>query len=359
MTKKVCKQTNIAQVPFGAAFFTLWTAATLLFLMIGFPVKMRAASTPPGQLTERYLGIDMIVASKVPGSAGTCSLGATVTLPARAPAKAVVLFLAGSGPMDRNGTIAGGTAMYRELAIRFADTGIASIRFDKRTLYADCATRIDESFIPSYFFDDTLAVLNATQATPELAGIPLYILGHSQGANFAIEMTARGMLAPKGLILIGGLGRFPVDATAIRQLKNTANSQSNKIAKRDAESVTKKAEDFFARLRKGTTKSRESILGAYSGFWKELQEISQKTGASAAKIKAPVLVLAGTEDNQVAREDYEALSGSFSSSKRVQSRIFENMTHLLTEGAKAGVSRALSSEIIQWIELDLADTGKK
>lgn len=340
--------------------FVASLANTLLFLSaIWFAPTVQAATPPPAVLPERYRGIDMIVASTVPGSAGICNIGATISLPFIDRPKAVVLILAGSGPVDRNGTLPGGTSMYRELAIRFADSGFAAIRFDKRTLYTDCATRIDESFIPSYFFEDTIAVLNAALATPELAGLPLYLLGHSQGANFAIEMTARGMLAPRGLILISGLGRFPVDASVIRQLKHTASSQSNKLAKRDAENVTKKAEDFFTRLRKGTTKSSESILGAYTGFWKELQEITEKTGASAAKIKSSVIILAGGEDHQVTKEDYEALRAAFSASKRVNSRLFENMSQWLTEGVDAGVSRALSSEIIQWLDQDLIDSGKK
>jgi alpha-beta hydrolase superfamily lysophospholipase len=307
---------------------------------------------------QRFKGIDLTVPAKINGRGGLCDLGVSVSLPYEGRAKAVVLFLHGSGPMDRNGTIPGGTAIYRDLAVTLAEAGIASIRFDKRTIYTDCATRIDESFLPKDVFDDIITIHNATMAMPDLAGLPLYVFGHSEGATFAIEMTALGMLAPKGLILVGGLGRFPINATVMRQLKQHTAAQTDIAAKRQAAATTAKAEDFFARLKKGSVRSQEALLGAYSAYWKSLQDITERTASSAAKVTTSVLVLHGDADTQVTKEDYEALRGFFGSAKSTSSRLFANMTHLLTEGTASGVSRTFSSEVINWLEKELNTLGK-
>jgi alpha-beta hydrolase superfamily lysophospholipase len=313
-------------------------------------------SQSPG--VQRFKGIDLTVPAKINGRGGLCNLGVSVTLPYERRANAVVLFLHGSGPIDRNGTVPGGTAIYRDLAITLAEAGIASVRFDKRTVYTDCATRIDETFLPKDVFDDIITVHNATMALPDLAGLPLYVFGHSEGATFAIEMIALGMLAPKGLILVGGLGRFPINATVMSQLKQHTAAQTDLAAKKQAAATTAKAEDFFARLQKGTVRSQEALLGAYSAYWKSLQDITVRTASSAAKITAPVLVLHGDADKQVTKEDYEALRGFFGSAKSTSSRLFANMTHLLTEGAESVVSKTFSSEVITWLEKDVSTLGK-
>lgn len=323
-------------------------------LLCGFSLLFLARpGSSQSQSNQRFQGIDLTVPSKINGRGGLCNLGVSVSLPYEGRAKAVVLFLHGSGPMDRNGTIQGGTAVYRELAITFAGAGIAAIRFDKRTIYSDCVNRIDETFVPKDVFDDIIAVHNAAMALPDLAGLPLYVFGHSEGSTFAIEMTALGMLAPKGLVLVGGLGRFPINATVMRQLKQNTAAQTDLAAKKLAAAETAKAEDFFARLQKGTVRSQEALLGAYSAYWKSLQDITVRTPGSAAKVTSPVLVLHGDADTQVTKEDYEALRGFFSASKSVNARLFTNMTHMLTEGGHSGVSKTVSNEVISWLQKDL------
>ena len=328
----------------------------LLVLNISFFAGTASSQT---QGSQRFRGIDLTVPAKINGRGGLCNLGVSVSVPYEGRAKAVVLFLHGSGPMDRNGTIPGGTSIYRDLAVTFAEAGIAAVRFDKRTVYTDCASRIDETFVPKDLFDDIIAVHNASMALPDLAGLPLYVFGHSEGSTFAIEMTALGMLAPKGLILVGGLGRFPINATVMRQLKQNTAAQTDLAAKKQAAAGAAKAEDFFARLQKGTVRSQEALLGAYSAYWKSLQDITVRTSSSAAKVTAPVLVLHGEADVQVTKEDYEALRGFFGAAKSVSSRLFSNMTHALTEGASAGVSKTFSSEVISWLEKDLSAQNAK
>jgi hypothetical protein len=317
-----------------------------------------AATAAPRPLAmQTYRGADFTVPAKLSDMAATCELGTTILMPEGKP-KAEVLFLHGSGPFDRYGTVPGGTAIYRELALVLAQQGIASVLFDKRTLYTACATAIDQRFLPEHFFEDALSVLNAAMASPVLAGLPLYVFGHSQGATFAVEMTARGMFAPRGLILAGGLGRFPIDATVIRQLKQNAAAQTDPGTRKAAMVETKKAEDFFQRLRLGSTRQNEAFLGAYSAFWKSMQEMTEKAVTSAAKVRSSVLVIHGGADAQVTKEDYATLQTAFTAARFVQSRLFDNVTHLLTVGAEPGVSRAVAAEVAGFIIQDLAAPQK-
>ncbi|MDD3410411.1 MAG: hypothetical protein PHY12_06345, partial [Eubacteriales bacterium] len=73
-------------------------------------------------------------------------LSGTLTLPAGASAEAkvpAVVLVHGSGPSDRNETI-GQTAMFADIAAYFAGSGIASIRYDKRTFVYGAAMTQDE-----------------------------------------------------------------------------------------------------------------------------------------------------------------------------------------------------------------------
>lgn len=300
-----------------------------------------------------YRAVDISVPAKLSGLAATCDLGATIIYPEKHQPKAVTLFLHGSDPSDRAGTIPGGTAIYREIAVQLAQVEVASILFDKRTLYADCATKLDHRFLPEHLFEDALSVLNAAMARSELTGKSLYIFGHAQGATFALEMTARGMVSPRGMVLAAGHGRFPLDAKVIRNLKQLAYEQTRKDARKHAEAEIAAAEDFFQRLRRGNTRANESLLGAYAPFWRSWQEMTERTLPSAAKIKSAVLVLHGAADTLITTDDYQALTSAFTNARSTHARIFEHVTHHLTVGSQPGVARALNAEIAAWFKRDL------
>jgi len=131
-------------------------------------------------------------------TSGGLTLPGTLTLPANATGKIpVVLIVAGSGPTDRNGnTSAPGYPgalphpnSYAQLAWRLAEQGIASVRYDKRSLGGNLS-RIDVSKT-SYddFVNDVIA--GTKQLASDQRFSRVVVLGQSAGAGIAPDAATR------------------------------------------------------------------------------------------------------------------------------------------------------------------------
>src|SRR5262249_40521751 len=110
----------------------------------------------------------------------------TLTLPAKLPAP-VVLIVAGSGPVDRNGNagVSLRTNAYAMLAAALAQQGIASVRYDKRGVgaSADAVTSPSTLRIETYAGDVAAWVkqLNADKRFSRTI-----VAGHSEGSLLGI-----------------------------------------------------------------------------------------------------------------------------------------------------------------------------
>lgn len=146
-------------------------------------------------------------------ASGGLTLPGTLTLPLDVHGKIpVVLIVAGSGPTDRNGnSIAPGYPgalphpnSYAQLAWGLAEKGIASVRYDKRSL-GDNLSRIDVS---KTSFDDFVSdvVAGTKQLASDARFSRVVVLGHSEGAGLALEAANRGATVT-GLIMASGAGR--------------------------------------------------------------------------------------------------------------------------------------------------------
>ncbi len=183
-------------------------------------VEFAALSLPDGATeTEVVIGKDTQWA--LPG---------TLTLPkdAGAPVPAVLL-VHGSGPNDRDETI-GRTKMFRDLAYALAEAGIASLRYDKRTLvYGEkIASSEDYADFSVYdeMVDDALAAAALLRADDRIANI--YLCGHSLGAMLAPEIARLSGGAFSGMLLLCGSPRTLLEVVAAQQ-KELAGEESAEL----------------------------------------------------------------------------------------------------------------------------------
>lgn len=138
-------------------------------------------------------------------------------------ARATMLVLPGSGPTDRDGNnplgVAGGP--YRKLAEALAERGIATLRIDKRGMFASKAAIADANKvrIADYAADSRAWVAAARQATGARC---VWLAGHSEGGLVALAAASAPHVC--GLVLIATLGR-PMGTVIRDQLKaNPANA---------------------------------------------------------------------------------------------------------------------------------------
>jgi alpha-beta hydrolase superfamily lysophospholipase len=239
---------------------------------------------------------------EAPGPLGP--LKAVLAMPAGKPSAAVVI-VPGSGPTDWDGNSPLGVRAqpYKLLAQDLGARGIASLRIDKRGMFASAGAVADANrvTIADYATDVRQWVKTAKART----GLPcIWILGHSEGGLVAL---AAAQAAPDvcGLILVASPGR-PVGEVLRGQLKaNPANSPLMDQANR--------AIDQLEAGRKIDTSGMDPALLPL--FAPQVQDyllslFSYDPARLAASVSKPMLIIRGTSDLQTQEEDSARLAAS-------------------------------------------------
>ncbi|HTW08870.1 MAG TPA: alpha/beta fold hydrolase, partial [Acidimicrobiales bacterium] len=178
-------------------------------------LHLQPAGPPPTTTTLAPLPEPTVPGERaVPVGVGSPPLKGTLTLPAgKGPFPAIVL-VSGSGPNNQDESI-GPNRPFLDLATDLAAKGIATLRYDKRTL--DYPKSIDPAtFTPTQeYVPDALAAIQLLEHEPAVNPHLIFVLGHSQGGTYAPLIAQR---APKlaGVIFLAA-GAEPIGAALLRQ----------------------------------------------------------------------------------------------------------------------------------------------
>jgi hypothetical protein len=248
-----------------------------------------------------------------------------------------VLIVAGSGPVDRNGSVGvPGTPteihmdLYRWIADLLATQGIASIRYDKITSGAtgigsyseDPAKLVAQSF-EQIFVEPARAALACLAEQPGVDPQKLLVFGHSEGGLIAMLLASADASGPRpaGLILAEPSYARLLDVVS-RQLAEQIALAS--ISSADKAALTAWAEAGIAEIRNSSDPSEpstlapalaeatgEAVQGQEALQWKETvqsivfgrmrNELIRSEDALipvdlAAELNLEVLITAGTKD---------------------------------------------------------------
>ncbi len=147
----------------------------------------RQIPEPPYPYTERTLTL--------PGD-GNTALGATLLRPRQAGRVPAVLMIPGSGPMDRDETIAGHKP-FLVLADALARHGVAVLRYDKRGVGDSSGSAADDTLPVEAADAQSLFGWLAHQSWAGATGV----LGHSEGAVIAAAIADRDRRAAYAVLL--------------------------------------------------------------------------------------------------------------------------------------------------------------
>jgi pimeloyl-ACP methyl ester carboxylesterase len=287
-------------------------------------------------------------------SNGTVTLPGTLCLPAHAKGKVpLVVMVHGSGPNDRDETI-GPNKPFRDLAHGLAAAGIGSLRYDKRTFALKGTGKLDVSTltVEEETLADAVAAVRLARTLAEVDPARVFVLGHSQGAMFAPEISDRS--EARGAILMAPAER-PLDQVVEEQLAfqmKIGGGSAPEIETRVAELKRQ-----FARVRSGEAGDSETVFGATARYWRDF--IARDTVKSLSKTKAPVLLLQGGKDIQVTRTDYEIAQRALASrpSSMREEHLFPDLNHLFiaVEGEPTGAEYGLAGHVAPEVIRTIAD----
>ena len=232
-----------------------------------------------------------------------------------------LLIIPGSGPTDRDGNSPLGIAAapYRLIAEDLASAGIASVRIDKRGMFASSAATPDPNAVTIDAYADD--VENWISRVQSLAGVScLWLLGHSEGGLVALVAAQRNADIC-GVILVAAPGR-PLGELLEAQLRaNPANAP-----------LLDTAVGIIRSLEQGDRVDEAIIPPALlplfhpsvQGFL--IDAFSFDPAVLIGDVAVPVLIVQGDQDLQVSVADSIRLAENNPSAHHV---VIKGMNHVL------------------------------
>lgn len=214
----------------------------------------------------------------------------------------VALIIPGSGPTDRDGNNALGVraSTYRLLAEDLAGRGVATVRIDKRGMFASAAAGTDPNAVT---IRDYAADVHAwTASLRKRTGAPcVWLIGHSEGGLVAMA-AAQDDPGICGLVLVATAGR-PLGAVLREQLRaNPANALLLDAAMAAIDALE-------GGRRVDTAGMHPALQGLFAppvqGFL--ISEFAYDPARLLKDYRKPVLVLQGQRDLQVSEADARLL----------------------------------------------------
>ena len=266
--------------------------------------------TPEQAVDEKAKAVSNIFLKTPKGN-----ISGTLLVPERKQKLPVVLIIAGSGPVDRNGNLGDlvHTNAYQMIADSLSKKGIATLRYDKRGVGESAAAGGSESDLS---FDDGIndaaAFIQMLKADTRFSKV--IVLGHSEGS--LVGMVAADHAKADGYISIAGAGER-ADKIIVQQL----NAQSPALAS--------KARILFDSLLRGYSVDppadllmilRPSVQPYIKSWLKYDPQLEIK------KLNMPVLIIQGTTDLQVSVQNAQWLKAADPAATLV---IVEQMNHVL------------------------------
>lgn len=315
-----------------------------------------AGSTAAYKLPE-YARLSAYSERKIMLKSGKHNLPGVLCLPNQVVNPPVAILLSGSGPNDKDESI-GPNKILKDIAVGLASKGVASLRYDKRTLvYGEEWKAEKKQGIYEEVVEDALNAVKLVHSIPETRKSKIVVIGHSLG-GMCSPWVASESSKIKAIILMAANARPLEDLIAeqfeyLFQLDSLDAEEKQNLA--DLSRQIQKVKDPML-LKQSPSDSLP--LGLTSYYWQSLKAYNQV--ATAKKLKQPVLVLQGKRDYQVLMKDYEIWKKELQSFEKNKFIVYDNLNHLFISGEgkskpeeylkQGNVNEQVISEISAWIK---------
>lgn len=267
------------------------------------------------------------IAIEIPCSDGK-TLPGTLTLPGSEKNYPVVVLVHGSGANDRDEKI-GVNAPFKDLAYKLAAKGIASIRYDKRTLvYANELANQYDFTVQQETSNDAVDAVAFARQQDHFAASQVIVLGHSLGGYMA-PLIASESNSDKVILMAAPYQRL-ID---ILVYQYTYLSNLDKIVTAEEQAQIDEVTQFVERVSNGidAIKEDEPLMGGYKAYWQSFQDLDMPSIATT--LTQPVLCLNGEEDYQVTMSEFNMWKEQFDNQANWTFTSFPGLTHMMTPGS--------------------------
>jgi dipeptidyl aminopeptidase/acylaminoacyl peptidase len=251
-------------------------------------------------------------------TSGGFMLAGTLTLPkgaSKANPVGAIVTITGSGQENRDSEIGlEGYKPFRQIADSLGRNGIATLRMDDRGMGGSGGTF--KGSTSEDFGEDARAGLAYLRTRPEIRSDRLGVLGHSEGAVIA-PMVATKEPSLRAIVLLAGVAD-PARSALHFQMKNGIEHNTKLTpAEKEAQiaEIPKKIDGMMA-------------ADPWMKFF-----LTYDPAATMRRVKTPVLILTGSNDQQAAPAQVALEEAAFKSggNKDVTARVIPGLNHLFAE----------------------------
>ena len=290
--------------------------------------------------------------SDVTFASGDVVLAGTYTRPA-GQTMAQVLLLPGSGDINRDADhrrFPHGAS--RHLAHALAARGIASVRYDKRGVGRSSGSYLHAGFAENHA--DASAALQWLRGSAPASGLPIFLIGHSEGAMIA-ELLAADNDRLAGVILLAAPGTLGAETMEwqTHQLARTLPPVAGAITKLLRIDLVKQQRKSVAKLRSTDTDTLRVQGRTINARWQR-DLLAFDPATLLPRISAPVLAITGGKDLQVNPDDLKIIAESVSGP--VETQRPAGLTHLLRSDPKPASFASYRKLLKQDTDKHLVDT---
>ncbi len=303
-------------------------------------------------------------------------LAGTLTLPKQGRSFPAAILIWGSGPNDRDETIAEHKP-FLVIADYLTRKGLAVLRFDKRGVGKSGG--VYQTATTADFASDVRAAVQYLETRPEINHNKMGLIGHSEGGIIA-PMVAAGNKKIDFIVLLAGPGfdgaelllmqekaigearGIPAKKLKQQQDENRSLFQIIKTSKNPdsltqelSEKIASYLPDSLSRQQKKKITFRK--IRGLTGPWMKYFLINDPADY-LKKVECPVLAMDGTKDLQVpAASNLAAIKKALTQggNKRVTTKIFPDLNHLFQK-AKTGlpieygkIEQTFSPEVLEYM----------
>lgn len=257
-----------------------------------------------------------IVLEEVNLNNGEIALPGTLSFKKSKKKLPLIIFIHGSGNIDRDGNQAGvnvKASYIKSLSEELSNQNIAFYRYDKRTATSSNIKLNSNIFLTDFVADAKVAINHFTN---DKRFNKIFLIGHSQGSLTAMLALTKDI---DGYISIAGPGES-IDKTIIKQV-TAQSAEYGKITATHFDELIKT--DTILKVNPQLISIFHPKNQKFFKSWATIDPLSEMK-----KVTVPTLILNGDADTQVSVEDAEKLKQA---NQNATLHIVAKMNHLLKE----------------------------